>query len=100
MRLNLPTSVVITGIDSMKILDQALEAAQNFKPLTKEQVPALLARTASGGTGKYELFKTSTRPRRHGEESAVAGLNSTAVVMRLHSTADLRWCRFDQRSSA
>ena len=31
-RLNLPTSTVITGIDSMKILDQALEAARTFKP--------------------------------------------------------------------
>src|SRR4030095_153470 len=31
--LNLPTSVVITGIDSMKILDQAFEAIETFRPL-------------------------------------------------------------------
>jgi predicted aldo/keto reductase-like oxidoreductase len=60
--LNLPTSAVITGIDSMKILDQALEAARTFKPMSKETVASLLARTAAAAaTGRYELFKTSSR---------------------------------------
>ena len=60
--LNLPTSVVITGIDKMEILDQALEAAQTFKPMSQEQVASLLARTAEAAKdGKYELFKTGTR---------------------------------------
>src|SRR5437763_12924154 len=40
--MNLPTSVVITGIDSPQILDQAFEAARTFQPMTKEQVAALL----------------------------------------------------------
>ncbi|HEY2081674.1 MAG TPA: aldo/keto reductase [Verrucomicrobiae bacterium] len=58
--LNLPTSVVITGIDSMKILDQAIEAAKTFKPMTDEQVSSLLARTADAAKeGKFELFKTA-----------------------------------------
>ena len=57
--LNLPTSVVITGIDNMAILHQALEAARTFRPLTKEALDSLLARTASAAaTGRYELFKT------------------------------------------
>jgi hypothetical protein len=30
--LNLPTSVVITGLNSQQILDQAFEAARTFKP--------------------------------------------------------------------
>jgi predicted aldo/keto reductase-like oxidoreductase len=60
--LSLPTSVVITGIDSMKILDQAFEAARTFRPLSKQQVAQLLDRTAgTASAGKYELFKTSTR---------------------------------------
>src|SRR5258706_430707 len=60
--MNLPTSTVITGIDNMKILDQALEAARTFKPMSKEAVAGLLARTAkAAATGKYELFKTSNR---------------------------------------
>ena len=60
--LNLPTSTVITGIDSLKVLYQALEAAQTFKPMSKEAVNRLLARTsAAAATGRYELFKTGNR---------------------------------------
>jgi predicted aldo/keto reductase-like oxidoreductase len=59
--LNLPTSVVITGMDSMEILDQAFKAVQTFQPMTKEQVQALLDKTAKAGSrGKYEPFKTSS----------------------------------------
>jgi len=60
--LNLPTSTVITGIDRMEILDQAVEAAGTFKPMNQEQVSALLARTAdAAAAGKYEGFKISAR---------------------------------------
>jgi predicted aldo/keto reductase-like oxidoreductase len=60
--LNLPTSTVITGIDSLKVLDQALEAARTFKPMSKETVAGLLARTAAAAsTSRYELFKTESR---------------------------------------
>ena len=58
--LNLPTSVVITGIDSPEILQQAFEAAKTFKPMTEQQVNALLAKTnALAADGKFELFKSS-----------------------------------------
>ncbi len=58
--LNLPTSVVITGIDSQEILQQALEAARTFKPMSEQEVAALLARTEKvAAKGEYELFKTS-----------------------------------------
>jgi aryl-alcohol dehydrogenase-like predicted oxidoreductase len=58
--LSLPTSVVITGIDSMKILQQALDVVQGFQPMSQEEVSTLLAKTApSAAQGKYELFKTS-----------------------------------------
>src|SRR5580698_6633448 len=59
--LTQPVSVVITGIDSTKILDQALEAARTFKPLSEAQVKALLDRTAvAASEGKFELFKTTS----------------------------------------
>ena len=59
--LNLPTSVVITGIDSMEILDQAFEAARTFQPMSDQQVQALLAKTTEAAAlGKYEPFKTSS----------------------------------------
>jgi predicted aldo/keto reductase-like oxidoreductase len=58
--LSLPASLVITGIDSMPILEQALDVVKAFKPLTEAQVKDLLARTAQpAATGKYELFKTN-----------------------------------------
>ncbi|MBD2099487.1 aldo/keto reductase [Leptolyngbya sp. FACHB-261] len=59
--LNLPTSVVITGIDSLEILDQAFEAVRTFQPMTEEQVQALLAKTVEAGSrGEFEPFKTSS----------------------------------------
>jgi aryl-alcohol dehydrogenase-like predicted oxidoreductase len=59
--MNLPTSVVITGIDSDKILDQAFEAARTFKPMSADEVAALVAKTKPfAEEGKYEFFKTSS----------------------------------------
>ena len=51
-----------TGIDNMRVLDQAFEAVRTFKPLTEEDVNKLLARTSDAAqAGKFELFKTSTQ---------------------------------------
>jgi aryl-alcohol dehydrogenase-like predicted oxidoreductase len=59
--LNLPTSVVITGIDSMKILDQAFEAVRTFKPMSDAELNALLAKTEMAAKqGQFEPFKTSS----------------------------------------
>ena len=59
--LNLPTSVVVTGIDSMEILEQALAAARSFRPLGEEEVKALLGQTKEAAAkGEYEPFKTSS----------------------------------------
>jgi predicted aldo/keto reductase-like oxidoreductase len=59
--LNLPTSVVITGIDSMEILEQAFLAVKTFRPLTRQQIATLLAKTAKPARdGEYELFKTTS----------------------------------------
>lgn len=58
---NLSIAVQITGIDSQKILDQALEAVRTFKPLTQAQVANITERTrVSAANGKYELYKTTT----------------------------------------
>ncbi len=55
-----PVSVIITGIDKPEILDQAIEAARTFKPLTPEETAILLARTQDAASeGKFELFKTT-----------------------------------------
>jgi uncharacterized protein len=58
--LTLPTSVVITGIDSREILDQAVRAATTFEPLSPERVREILARTAGiAADGSTELYKTT-----------------------------------------
>jgi len=75
--LNLPTSVVITGCDSMKILEQAIDAVRTFRRLSAAQVKAILAKTkAAAAQGEFEPFKTSsifdstaTNPEWLGEES-------------------------------
>ncbi len=58
--LNLPTDVVITGCDSMDILEQALETARTFRPMRREEVETLLAKTAvAARTGRFERYKTT-----------------------------------------
>jgi predicted aldo/keto reductase-like oxidoreductase len=58
--MNLPTSVVITGCDSLPILQQAIDAARSFRPLSEEAVSKLLTKTAQAAqSGEYELYKTS-----------------------------------------
>jgi predicted aldo/keto reductase-like oxidoreductase len=60
--LNLPTSVVITGMDTVARVDQALEAVRTFKPMSRQEVAQLVAKTRNAAmSGQYELFKTSTR---------------------------------------
>jgi predicted aldo/keto reductase-like oxidoreductase len=74
--LNLPTSVVVTGVESMERLDQAFEAARTFRPMSQAQRDALLTKTAAAASrGEFELFKTtsifdatSTNPAWLGEE--------------------------------
>ncbi len=59
--LNLPTSVVIAGIDSMEILDQAFAAVRTFQPMDEQQEQLLLAKTAAAAArGEFEPFKTSS----------------------------------------
>lgn len=58
--LSLPTSVVITGMETMHRLDQALEAVRTFQPMNEAAVQTLLAKTVSpAATGKFEGFKTT-----------------------------------------
>lgn len=60
--LNLPTSVVITGCDTMERLEQALTAARTFQPLSEAQLSALLNKTKTAAlTGRLEGFKTTTQ---------------------------------------
>jgi aryl-alcohol dehydrogenase-like predicted oxidoreductase len=76
--LSLPTSVVITGIDSMEILQQAFDAARTFHPLTADETAQILGKTREVALrGEFELFKTTSvydstaaNPDQLGEEPA------------------------------
>jgi diketogulonate reductase-like aldo/keto reductase len=58
--MNLPTSTVVTGIDSPAILAQAVTAATTFAPLSDAQVAAILAKTKQlASNGATELYKTT-----------------------------------------
>ncbi len=61
--LSLPTSVVITGCDSMEILQQALRAGDTFTQMSAAEMDTLRARTAAhaGSGGTLEGYKSSGR---------------------------------------
>jgi aryl-alcohol dehydrogenase-like predicted oxidoreductase len=55
-----PVSSVITGCDSMPILEQALQAARTFQPMPPAQQAMLIEKVRSAALdGRYERFKTS-----------------------------------------
>jgi len=57
--LNLPVAVVITGMDTLERVDQAVEAMRTFKPMSEAEVAALAAKTKDAAmTGNFEGFKT------------------------------------------
>jgi len=59
--LTLPTSVVITGCETLERLEQAFHAADTFRPLGNEQVTQILAKTkALAEAGRFEPFKTTS----------------------------------------
>ena len=59
--LNLPISVCLTGCDSMEILNQALNVARNFTPLSQAEVSTLLSKTETAAqNGEFEHYKFAT----------------------------------------
>jgi aryl-alcohol dehydrogenase-like predicted oxidoreductase len=58
--MSLPVSVTLTGCDSMKILQQALDVARNFTAISEAERTDMLERTAKAGSkGEYERYKTT-----------------------------------------
>ena len=85
--LNLPTSIVITGMENQRDMDQAFEAVRTFQPMDPATLADLLERSRPyASKGKYELFKTSAtfdgtakNPDWLGDD--VASVNELAPVM-------------------
>jgi aryl-alcohol dehydrogenase-like predicted oxidoreductase len=58
--MSLPTSVVITGCDTLGVLMQGLDAAYRWKSMDRAAKQSLLARTApAAAAGEWEKYKTS-----------------------------------------
>jgi aryl-alcohol dehydrogenase-like predicted oxidoreductase len=58
--MSLPVATVVSGMESMQILEQNLEIARNFSPLTDAEREAILAKTATvAAGGEHEPFKTT-----------------------------------------
>jgi hypothetical protein len=58
--MSLPVSVTITGIDSFEVLDQAIDVARDFKPMSADAREALLARTEKAARGgAFEKYKST-----------------------------------------
>jgi hypothetical protein len=59
--LSANVDTVITGCDSLERVEQALEAANGFVPLSPDERREILDRTKTFALeGKYELYKTAT----------------------------------------
>ncbi len=59
--LRLPISCLVTGIDTLEILEQAARVGAETEPMDDEAAAGLLARTAAiARTGEFEPFKTSS----------------------------------------
>jgi predicted aldo/keto reductase-like oxidoreductase len=60
--LTMPTSTVISGMEKEEVLKKNLEAVKNFKPMSADEIAAVLAKTQShASAGKFEGFKTTSR---------------------------------------
>lgn len=60
--MSLPVATTISGAEEMHILEQNLQIAQNFTPLTPAEMQALRERCKHyAGDGRFELYKTSIK---------------------------------------
>jgi hypothetical protein len=60
--MSLPVATTISGIDSLGVLEQNLQVARGFKPMTAEAMQSLRESARPfAADGRCELFKTSTK---------------------------------------
>ena len=60
--MSLPVATTISGVEEMHILEQNLQIAQNFTPMTQDEMQALRERCRYyAGDGRFELYKTSIK---------------------------------------
>jgi predicted aldo/keto reductase-like oxidoreductase len=58
--LSLPIATLVSGIDTMRVLEQNVAVARNFRPMTARQRATLRRRVAATARdGRFELYKIS-----------------------------------------
>lgn len=58
--LSLPVATLVSGIDSMKVLEQNLKIVRGFQPLSDDERRSIEDRVVRvAGDGRFELFKSS-----------------------------------------
>jgi predicted aldo/keto reductase-like oxidoreductase len=78
--LNVPISVLITGINSQMLLDQAFAAVKSFTPMNEAEVLRLISKSETAAMhGKYELFKTTAHFDTTARHADWLGSDSEAV---------------------
>jgi aryl-alcohol dehydrogenase-like predicted oxidoreductase len=60
--MSLPVSTTVSGIDSMKVLEQNVRIASHFEPMTRAELDRVRFRMAKfAADGRFELFKTTAK---------------------------------------
>jgi len=60
--MSLPVATTITGMDSLEVLHQNLQIAQNFTPMSEAEMSALRDRCKpDAADGRFELYKLSLK---------------------------------------
>jgi hypothetical protein len=58
--MSLPVATTVSGIDSMKVLEQNLKIASGFEPMNPAEMAAFRAHAARwAADGRFELYKTT-----------------------------------------
>ncbi len=59
--MSLPVATTITGMDKTDVVDQNLKIAQNFQPMSREEMDQLRNRARQFADGRFELYKVSLK---------------------------------------
>jgi predicted aldo/keto reductase-like oxidoreductase len=57
--MSLPVATVVSGMDSIEVMQQNLAVAQGFEPISEAKRADILARSQPHATGEHERFKTT-----------------------------------------
>jgi hypothetical protein len=58
--LSLPIATLVSGIDTLRVLEQNVEVARSFRPMAVRQRETLRRRVAAAARdGRFELYKIS-----------------------------------------